>query len=112
MDAHRPASTPYSLFSALPIRFIPVNHKLRISPAAQFVQVHADALAVGVYPEGNHAVEQPEEQVDQRQHQAEQRGDAHQLGQQLPCLWGEDARGQQSPQPADSVNRDGSFVSL
>jgi hypothetical protein len=84
-----------------------VNDELRIGAAAQFVQVHADALAVGVHAEGNDAVEQPEEQVDQRQHQAEQRGDADQLGHELAGLRREDAGGEQSPQAADGVDGDG-----
>ncbi len=70
-----------------------MNNELGISSAAQLVQVHADALALGVHAEGNDAVEQREEQVDQRQHQAQQRGDADQLGEELTRLRCEKARG-------------------
>src|SRR5208283_1517868 len=65
----------------LSIRIVAVDYKLRVGAAAQLVQVHADALAVWVDAEGRHAVEQPEEQIDERQHQAQQGGNTHQLGQ-------------------------------
>ena len=57
--------------SCLAVGLVAVDDELRISAAAQFVQVHADPLAVGVYAERKHSVEQPEEQVDQRQHDAQ-----------------------------------------
>ncbi len=34
------------------------------SAAAQFVEVHTEAFAIGIRAEGNYAVEKPEEQVD------------------------------------------------
>ena len=84
-----------------------MDDEFRVGAAAEFVQVHADALAVGVDAEGDDAVEQPEEQVDERQEKAEQRGDADELGDELACLRGEEARGEESPEAADGVNGDG-----
>ena len=49
---------------------------------------------------GDHAIEQGKEQIDQRQQHSEQRGDAHQLCQELPGLRRENAHGQQAPQSA------------
>ena len=42
----------------LPVRFVAVDDKLGIGAAAQLMQVHADAFAVGIDPEGDEAVEQ------------------------------------------------------
>ena len=41
------------------------------------------ALAVGVYAESDYAVEKPEEQIDERQDEAEKCGDAYQLCDEL-----------------------------
>ena len=91
----------------LSVGIVAVNDKFRISPAAQFVEVHADALAVGVDAEGDYAVEEPEEQIDERQDQAKEGCNAYQLGDELACLTGEEARGNESPKAADGVNGDG-----
>ena len=60
-----------------------MDYEFGIGSAAQFVQVHADALAVRIDAEGNDAIEEPEEQIDQRQDKAEQGGDADELGDEL-----------------------------
>ena len=96
----------------LSVRFVAVNHELRISSATEFVQVHAHAFAVGIDAKCNHAVKQRIEQVDQRENHAEQRGNTHELREHLPRLWREEARGQQSPQAAHGVDRDGAGVIL
>ena len=44
----------------LPIRIVPMNHKLRICSAAQLMQVHADALAIRIHSERYHAIQQRE----------------------------------------------------
>ena len=83
-----------------------MNDKLRISAAAQLVQVHADTLAVRIHSEGNDAVEQPEEQIDQGEEDAEESGHAHQLGDELAGLRGEESGGQKSPEAGGGVNGD------
>ena len=45
----------------LPVRFVAVNHKLGIGTAAELVQVHANASAVGIHSEGNDLVEHSKE---------------------------------------------------
>ena len=71
------------------------------------MEVHADALAVGVYAESDYAVEKPEEQIDERQDEAEKCGDAYQLCDELACLTGEQAGGNEAPEAADGVDGDG-----
>lgn len=44
-----------------------MDDKFRIGASAQFVEVHADALAVGFDAERDQPVQQREEQVNQRQ---------------------------------------------
>jgi len=41
----------------LPVRFVAMNHKLRIGAPAQLMQVHADAFAVGIDPERDKPVQ-------------------------------------------------------
>ena len=48
-----------------------------------------------------------EEQIDKRQNEAEQRGDADELGEKLPRLRRKKARGDQSPQSRGGVHGDG-----
>ncbi len=43
------------------VRLVPMNHEFRVGAATEFVEIHADALAVGVDAEGDEAVENPEE---------------------------------------------------
>ena len=64
----------------LPVRLVAVNHEIGVSASAQFVQVHADALAVRVHAEWSHAIQKPEQKIDQGKKYSEQSGDAYQLG--------------------------------
>src|SRR5580658_7778888 len=82
----------------LPIRIVAVDHELGLGAAAELVQIHADAFAIVVGAEGDYAVEGPEDQADEREHQAEQGGDANQLGNELAGLRSEGASGDESPE--------------
>ena len=84
-----------------------MDNEFRISAAAELVQVHADALAVGVDPEGNEAIEQRAEQVGDRQHQSQQGSDSHELREELAWLRREEARSDQSPEAASAVDGNG-----
>ncbi len=59
------------------VRLVAMNDEFRISAAAEFMQVHADAFSVGVHQKGSHPVEQREQQLDRWQQQAQQGGNAH-----------------------------------
>ena len=84
-----------------------MDYEFGVGSAAQFVEVHADALAVGIDAEGDDAVEQPEEQIDEGQKEAEEGGDADELGDELAGLRREDSRGEESPKSAGGMNGDG-----
>jgi len=60
-----------------------MHYELGIGPSAEFADVHALAVAVGVYPLLDEGVQQEIQAVDQGQHEAEQRGDADDLGEKL-----------------------------
>ena len=62
----------------------PMYHELRIRPRAQFVQVHALALALVGDALGIEAIQEPVPGVENRQGETKQRGDGNQLGQKLP----------------------------
>jgi hypothetical protein len=83
-----------------------MNDELRIGAAAKFMQVHADALSVGVDAEGNDAVEDFEEQIDEREEQAQDGCDANQLRNELAWLRSEEACGDESNERAGGVHGD------
>ena len=83
-----------------------MKHEFRVGSAAEFVNVHPEALAVCLRTEGNNAIENPEEQVDHRQDEAEQRGDSEQLGKELAALGSEQARGCKTPESGRGMNAD------
>ena len=55
---------------------------------------------------GTKRLRSEEEQIDEGQDQAKERGDADQLGDELACLTGEEASGNESPKAAYGVNGD------
>jgi hypothetical protein len=99
--------TDYRTNPNLAVRVVTVNDEFWVGATAELVQVHADALAVSVYAEGYPAIENPEKQIDERQDEAEERGHAHKLGNELTWLSSEDARGNETPEAADGVDRKG-----
>src|SRR5260221_7583288 len=60
-----------------------VGDEFRISAGAEFVEVQSLALSFDRYPVGVYAVEKPIQAIGERQHEAQQRRHADQLGQQL-----------------------------
>jgi hypothetical protein len=62
--------------SSSAVGLVAVDYKFRVSSAAKFVQVHADALAVNVHTERNCAIDKPKKQIDKRQNKTKQGGDA------------------------------------
>src|SRR6267154_1048803 len=61
-----------------------VSDEFRIRAGAQFIEIHALAFSLDRYSEGADAIQGPIQAVGERQHEAEQRRHAHQLGQPLP----------------------------
>ena len=80
-----------------------MDYEFRIGSAAEFVQIHADALAVSIHAESDDAIEQPEEQIDERQNHTKQGSDADELGEKLSRASSEDAGGCQSPKAGNGV---------
>jgi len=85
-----------------------VDYEFGVGAAAEFVEVHADAFAVGIDAEGDDAVEEPEEEIDEGQDESEEGGDSDELGEELAGRGGEDARGEESPEAGGGVDGDGS----
>ena len=83
-----------------------MNDELGISAAAEFVQVHADPLTVGVGAEGNDPVENLEQQIDERQKQAEDSCNPNQLSEELTGLRSEEARSDEPEKRSCCVHRD------
>ena len=83
-----------------------MNDELGVGAAAEFVEVHADALAVRVDAEWDDAVEHAEKQIDERQEQAQDRSNPNELGNELTRLRSEEARGDESDKCARRVYRD------
>ena len=90
----------------LSVGVIAVNDELGISAAAEFVEVHADALSVDVDAEWDDAIEHFEEQIDERQEQAQDGCNANQLCDELAWLRREEACGDESNERAGGVDRD------
>lgn len=84
-----------------------MNDEFGVGAAAEFVKIHANALAIDVDAEGNNAVEKEEEQVYAGEDKAEQSCDADELGEKLARLRGEDADSEKTEQAAYGVNADG-----
>jgi len=83
-----------------------MNYEFRISAAAEFMEIHADAFAIGVDAQGQHAVEEPKEQIEQGQDEPKQSGDADQLRHQLAGARGKCASGEESPEATRCVCAD------
>ena len=66
-----------------------MDDKFRIGSAAEFVKIHAEAFAIGVRTEGYPSIQQPEQQIEDRQDEAEECGDADKLGNELAALGSE-----------------------
>jgi hypothetical protein len=85
-----------------------MDDEFGVGAAAQFMQIHADALTVCVDTEGHKAIEGYQEQVGYGQDQAEQSCDANELGKELSFSWSEAACRDESPEAACRVHGNGS----
>src|ERR1700739_652109 len=92
---------------SLPVRLVAMNHELRIRIAAEFVKVHAKALSIRIYAQRQHAIHQPENEINQRQHQSQQRRNSNKLCSKLALLRCENPSRGKPPQSRGSMNADG-----
>lgn len=81
-----------------------MDDELRIGVAAEFVEVHSNALAVCIDAEGQDAIERKEEQIGKGKNQSEQGRHCDQLGQELTTCGGEAACGNEPPEAAGGVD--------
>src|ERR1035438_3257719 len=85
-------------FPALPLpEVVVVAHELGIGAGAELVEVQALAFALGRHALRVDAVEQPVESVDQRQYEADKRGNPGELREPLARRRAEEAGGQNAP---------------
>lgn len=84
-----------------------MNYKFRIGSTADFVQIHAHPLAIGVDAERNEAVEERKKEINQGKKEAEECGDANQLREKLTRLGREKASRDQPPKTRCAVDSDG-----
>src|ERR1017187_8770141 len=89
--------------------FVGMDDEFRVSSRAELANVHALPVSVAIHAIGHDAVQQQVGAIDEWEHEAEQRGDADQLGEHVAGAiaigeMAEDSDGEQSPQAGAGVD--------